>query len=135
MKKYSTMLSTRNVAHILNVSENTVRDFNASAFKGFPKGIKVRGQWRWHSGDILKWIASLRNEKSSTRVNTAPAEEIIFASTILGATASTGQGRLDRLFSNAENMLQLLKGTADPTKICRRKDIIKLINLIEKGAD
>lgn len=133
MKQYSPMLSTRNVAHILNISEDTVRDFNASGFKGFPKGIKVRGQWRWHSGDILKWISSLRNEKSSRRIDTASTEEIIFASTILGATTATGQGRLGRLFSNAEKMLALLKDTADPKKVCKRKDILNLINLIEKG--
>ena len=48
--------TTRDVAQLLNVSEDTVREFNKFQFQGFPRGFKVVNKWRWKRNDIDNWV-------------------------------------------------------------------------------
>lgn len=61
--------TSRELAGLLNISDQTVLNYHAKGYKGFPRGMKVGTQWRWNPKDIDAWIANYnKSENESPKI-------------------------------------------------------------------
>ena len=66
--------TSRELAGLLNVSDQTVLNYHSKGYMNFPRGIKVGCQWRWNPKDIDAWIehynenrAKFEQERKNTK--------------------------------------------------------------------
>lgn len=124
MKTRYLLYTTRDVAHLLYVSEDTVRQLNASGYLGFPKGFKVRGQWRFFAEQIDAWI----DELPSIEVEPDAAAVVVVHK---GLTHDKGREKEARLFEAAGEMYEMLRKLASKNKFCSNKEITALLARID----
>lgn len=123
MKNNYTLYTTRDVAHLLYVSEDTVRELNASGYLGFPKGFKVRGQWRFFANRVDAWIETLPT-----------VEQGKGGAAVLIVQKGKSQNKRDkeaRLFEAATGMYEMLQRLASKNKFCSNKEITALLARID----
>ena len=56
--------TSRELAGLLNISDQTVLNYHSKGYMNFPRGIKVGCQWRWNPKDIDIWIENYNENRA-----------------------------------------------------------------------
>ena len=56
--------TSRELAGLLNISDQTVLNYHSKGYMNFPRGIKVGQQWRWNPKDIDTWIEQYNENRA-----------------------------------------------------------------------
>ena len=56
--------TSRELAGLLNISDQTVLNYHSKGYMNFPRGIKVGCQWRWNPKDIDTWIEQYNENRA-----------------------------------------------------------------------
>lgn len=120
--RVATLYTTREVAHLLFVSEDTVREMNASGYLGFPCGFKVRGQWRFFADMIDDWIKTLPVLAKDN------PEAIVIVHKV---QRDNQRDKETRIFEAAKDMYDMLRKVASKNKVCSHKEITELLARID----